>query len=95
MGQRQSHVAAYLLLLMTSISPLPVNVTLIQGKGFPETLLCFRDVFCEEAEGTVIQPVIQVLGLTDQPLGTQSIRRDRVMATLHPTFCAYNTVNVP
>lgn len=78
-----------------SISLLPVNMTLVQGKGFPETLLCFRDVFSEKAKGTIIQPVIQVLGLTDQPLGTQSIRRNRVIATLCPTFCVYYKVNAP
>lgn len=83
------------LLLHIHVSPLPVNMTVIQRKGFPETLLCLHVVFDEEAEGTIIQPVVQVLGLPDQPLGSKSIGRDRVIATPCPTLCAYSTVNAP
>ena len=85
MEQRQGRVAAYLCLSSISPSCLPVNVTLIQRKGFPETFLRFDVVFSEETESAVIQPVFQVLGLPNQPLGTH---RDRVIVMLHPTFCA-------
>lgn len=50
---------------LISLPTIPVDMILVQGKGFPKTLLCFDVVFSQEAEGTIVQPMLQVLGLTD------------------------------